>query len=506
MNQQETGSPGVERTILVGMITSTKFLQAIEPIYNQKFFQTEISRQIAEWCWRYYSEYKKAPGRYIQDIYRIEEENLEESEAELISILLSSISDEPNEINVDYLVGQTVEYFESLNMNALSAKILSLTTIGRIEEAKAALKDYQPVELSAPAGVNPYTDLKTIKDAFTHHNEPLFIFPGAFGRMINSQLTRDAFIGIMGPEKRGKTWWLMEFAFRACKARRNVAFFQLGDLSLRQQLIRFHIRLANRSNKEKYCGRIYKPIVDCKLNQNDTCKKKQRGNTIGIDWKLLEKNKNMDEFFEEFEEHEICTYCRDKPWFKGAVWYKRQYIKSPLTWREGFRLGKKFDRSMAGSHLRLSCHYVDSLSVSGVESILNQWEDMDGFVPDVIVIDYADILAHEKGKELRHQQAYDWKRLRALSLERNCLVITATQTSAHSYNEEKVRIEHYSESKDKYAHVTAIIGLSQIAEEKRKGIMRIGPVLPFREDDNDIEQEVTVLQCLKIGRPFLGSY
>jgi hypothetical protein len=50
-----------------------------------------------------------------------------------------------------------------------------------------------------------------------------------------------------------------------------------------------------------------------------------------------------------------------------------------------------------------------------------------------------------------------------------------------------------------------MLGLNQTFEEKKRGIMRISQMIA-REEDFDILKEITVLQCLKIGRPYLTSY
>ena len=61
------------------------------------------------------------------------------------------------------------------------------------------------------------------------------------------------------------------------------------------------------------------------------------------------------------------------------------------------------------------------------------WEKQDGFVPDLIVVDYADLIVPESRGEFRHQQNEIWKGLRRLSQEKGePLVITASQSDAKS--------------------------------------------------------------------------
>ena len=66
---------------------------------------------------------------------------------------------------------------------------------------------------------------------------------------------------------------------------------------------------------------------------------------------------------------------------------------------------------------------------------------------------------------------------------------------------------YFKKDKRKYAHVTACYGLNQDPKdrEKRLGIMRINEIV-IREGDFSNAHEVTILQNLKRGRPFLSSF
>ena len=155
---------------------------------------------------------------------------------------------------------------------------------------------------------------------------------------------------------------------------------------------------------------------------------------------------------------------------------------------------------------KLSTHPNSTLNINKIRSILDKWEEREGFVPDVILIDYADILAPERNNiEFRHQQNESWKAMRALSQERHACVLTVTQAAATSYGKANLDLSDFSEDKRKYAHVTGMFVLNQTPEEKRSGIIRFGALM-VREDAFDINHNVHVLQCLQIGRPYISSY
>ena len=66
-----------------------------------------------------------------------------------------------------------------------------------------------------------------------------------------------------------------------------------------------------------------------------------------------------------------------------------------------------------------------------------------------------------------------WKNLRALSQSRNCLVLTATQADAKSYEKNVLTMSNYSEDKRKFAHVTAMYGLNQDKHGREKKTLQM---------------------------------
>jgi hypothetical protein len=138
---------------------------------------------------------------------------------------------------------------------------------------------------------------------------------------------------------------------------------------------------------------------------------------------------------------------------------------------------------------------------------LDDWERSDGFVPDVILIDYVDIMAAESKTEFRHQENEKWLRLRGLSTSRHALVVTATQADAKSYTSDTLSIANFSEDKRKFAHVTAMYGLNQDrhGREKELGIMRLNQLV-VRESEFSVNNQVRILQNLRRGQACLSSF
>ncbi len=118
---------------------------------------------------------------------------------------------------------------------------------------------------------------------------------------------------------------------------------------------------------------------------------------------------------------------------------------------------------------KLITYPAGTLTVTEIRQVLDIWERQDGFVPDVIIIDYADLMSSDDAKvsEFRHRQDYIWKSLRGLSQERHVLVVTATQADSESYEFiknlsdcSKIATALYNEGHDKLAEVFDNLGLA----------------------------------------------
>ena len=511
----------IERQIVIGCIVSTEFLQQVRPIWETKLLKAVSAQRLSTWAIEYFDEYNKAPLRDIETIYyeKLREGYIEKDLAEDLEEMIADLSDEYEEsFNLQYILDKTSGYFKERHLELHQQQIKDLMDAGDITEATTLASQYTGLtfEISNDLDLSGPNVLLKVENAFTELSHPLIKYPGALGEFWNHQMVPGGFIGLMAREKLGKTFWLLDMAIRAVRQGTTVAFFQAGDMTENQQLKRISSYLTKKPVLEKYCGEVYLPVVDCVRNQLDECEKQERECDFGVfmneklDEKTLRKKTNMERLKEAYEDEPDYRPCRNCEEFKrkalGAPWIQKIQVKSPVRVAEAKRKVNEFFVEKR-RRLRLSTHANGTLSVEGIIGVLDRWWREDGFIADVILVDYADLLITNKVREFRHQQNQIWRDLRGLSQERNALVIAPTQSDAKSYEQDTLNLSNFSEDKRKYAHCTAMYGLNQDphGREKRIGLMRVNELV-IREGDFDSSQTVTVLQRLNLGRPFLGSY
>jgi hypothetical protein len=164
---------------------------------------------------------------------------------------------------------------------------------------------------------------------------------------------------------------------------------------------------------------------------------------------------------------------------------------------------KSLKRMFRGGSFKVFAEPAYSLTVESLETKLDDLVH-DGFMPDVIIIDYADIMMpSDRGAELRNQLDGIWKRLRAMAQKRKAVVFTASQTNRGAING-PVEADSISEDIRKLAHVTSMVAISKTKYCKEHSIA-IYSQIAIREGEAEVRR-VVATQCLSLGRPVLDSH
>jgi hypothetical protein len=455
-----------ERLILTGVITSRPVLAAVSAVWDGKLFSARWSNIIAGWCVAHYRKLRKPPGRDVQSLFdRWADSNQADADTVgLVSAFLADLSRgfaaRKKEIDPDYVIDLAKEYFDRTRLATLKEEINGLIGTGEVAEAKRRVSAFRPVELGTGALTNPLTDLAAVDEALREKTEkPLIEFPeGALRTFFGGSMEREGFITIQAPEKRGKTTVLLDLAWRAMEQGRRVALFQLGDLSRNQFLRRFYARA---------CGR---PV----------------GATPP-------------------DKHVLVPTYLGPPTATGGlpdVRHDQMRWDKPLT-RERVEKKLKGLRKRYGKEpFKLSVHPARTLTVAGATEILDRWE-REGWRPDVVVFDYAELFAAADGRaDTRDQTNATWLGMASLRLQKKCLVITATQTNAASYETEIITMGNFSEDKRKHSHVTGAFALNQTDEEKQLGLYRFN-WLVGRDWDYSTTKCVYAAGCAATQNPMM---
>lgn len=119
-----------------------------------------------------------------------------------------------------------------------------------------------------------------------------------------------------------------------------------------------------------------------------------------------------------------------------------------------------------------------------------------GFYPDLIIVDYADIMKPERRLgEMRHEQAGIYEDLRTMAGEYHVAVWTGSQAKASSLEKDTLEINDFAEAFEKSAVMDGGIGFCQTIDERIAGECRLAIVGLRGADDG------RVIRC-RIRRDF----
>jgi len=456
----------IERQIITAMVVSDRVLARIASRWKKDgLFASKWCNLVGTWCVKYHTKFGKAPRKSIVGIFEAWADKRDDPDTvKMVEKFLGSISDEyaslRKGINADFTIDIAGNLFNEVALKKLTKQIEGDLAKGELIKAKERVSLFSGVSVGTSSGTT-LADEAMVEDVLDNKTEMLFRYPGAMGRFLGDTFARDTFVSFMGPEKVGKTWWLLDASWRAIMNKVRVAFFEVGDLSQRQIMRRFYTRAAKRPLKKP---RQFRPVlVPTKLEL------------------LAEGQYDVG--------HEVMK------------------ITSDMSPKEVIRRNQRvIEKTGDVNILRVSTHPNDSISAEGIHSILKEWSSRDGQPPGLVVIDYADIIAPPPGFQGESRDAINktWKHLRRVSQEDHCCVLTATQAKATAYAKEQLDMSDFSEDKRKFAHVTAMLGLNVSVKDKPFGVTRLN-FLVLREDEFVSTKEVYAAGCLGIGNPCMFS-
>lgn len=463
-------------------------------------------RLIADWCIEYFLRFSEAPLIQLQDIFLQKKDNggIEDEQIKQIEIFLSDLSEEYEDgdnFNVDYYLDQAERYFDLRSVENFDKELRLCLAGGRIEDAHSIIAKYKRPTRVITEAVDVIRDRQLIRDSFGPESkrDQLIKFPGDLGYMMD-WFGRDQFGLVVGSTGKGKSWWLMYIGLVALLSGFNVLFVSL-EMSRKQLNRRIHSYLSGRPVKEKYSGMNYIPIFDCVKNQIGECKERTRLRLVDA------RGKELPSFDQAPEGYKACQRCKgNHEDFEFSTWY-RPVERLILTEEDVERKSIVLDRSRLR---RRSFRVIDppplSMKASELITFIDNLEFYQNWTPDVVITDYIDKFAPEdKRMDYRHRIYETTLQHKKLSSEKKILVFSGSQSNTSRDEDKDVPSGGVSEDIRKKFEVDVGFSLNQTQDEKRMGIMRVG-LMKQRDDAFDTISKCIVLQNLKLGRVYMGSY
>ncbi len=399
-------------------------------------------RLIASRIYEYVDRYKKAPKDHIADLMADKIDNKKNPrEAGLYEDILLGIRDQHEGINTAYVMSQLELFVKRQSMRAISidlVKALQKDTDESLEEAEKLLALSRKQTASV---FDPGLRLGDEKRVLDFLDQQTNCFPTGIPEFDKRGFgpTRKELWLYIAAAKRGKTWMLIQLAKMAMVHRLKVCHITLEMSEDRSAQRYLQALFAMSKRKEKF--QVTKFTRD----------------SIGM--------------LEGFEDDEV----------------------SPKLTMDDPNIAKKLKAKIKKFGPRLLDNVIikqfptGHLTVRQLEAYLDGLESNERFVPDLLIVDYPDLMKIDKDN-MRLSLDEIYKELRGLGIVRNMAVAVVSQSHRAAAKAKHVDSGNVAEAYSKIAHADCIITYNQTDAEHKMGLARL-----FVSGGRNDEDKITLI-------------
>jgi len=434
----------LEEAVLCLLCFNHEHAPALALRLTPQVFTSRTHQTIAVAALDYIQRYHQPPGGQLE--YLLEAQFRRGEEGKLLAKTYDMMKQQVESIQPAFVLDQLDRFLASQRMTVNLERALESLMRGDLDEARTFVNQSQTIISPASKGIwlkDPKQSL-----AFMDQEDDDFFSTGieVLDRA-GVTPTRKTLSFMMASTGKGKSWWLVD----------------VGKRGIQHHWKTLHVTLEN--SEEMTSRRYIQSIFS--LTKKDTKEIK-----VPI-----------------FNSSEGSTSIDFHTILRGSVLSKRREIEARLKRMHSFPplLIKEFATAQ--------------LSVETLDVYLDSLAREYGFIPDLIILDYADLMKIDSN-QLRVDTGRLYRELRGLSVSRNAALVTATQGNRESDTAKTVDRRNVAEDWSKIGTADNVYTYSQTAEELKLGLARILVAKSRNERDRWM---ALISQAYEIGQFCLDS-
>lgn len=411
-----------EDNVLTALVYGPRASSEIATRVTPNLFSTRGYRQIAEKAIEYTQKYHKPGGVHIQD--ELEEKMRGSSpEAAFLKETFGSMARLKDEMNEDYILDQLAAFIQRRKVMTGLEKAASAANTGEIDKAREIIHEaFKDDEFSH--GIRLYDTEEALR--FLNRKEEEDFFSSGVDELDKRGVRphRKTMFLILAPSNRGKSWGLVEIG------KQNAYIYN-------KSVLHITLEMSEDDVAQRYIQSMF-------------------AMTRGSEEKSVRTS-----FFERDEFGRFVGFEYGTPRVpEGVSRDMRKQIEARLNSFKAYKpiIIKEFPMS--------------SLTIPQLESYMDSLEHQHKFIPDLLIIDYADIMEVDHDS-LRTETGRVFKQLRGVASRRNLALATATQGNRKSSTALTVREDMISEDWSKVGTTDFMVTYSQTASEEKRGLARL---------------------------------
>jgi replicative DNA helicase len=443
-------SGSLQENLLTLLIFDEKTAPIIANTVEVGLFESDFFKEIARVAIDFYRQFKQPAKEHIADLLESKLNDTKNSKtAELYKRLITNLYQSRDTVNSTYVISQLTNFTRRQRLKAAIIEAASLIKEDKIDEAEnsvnKALKN--KIEVFDP-GIKFTDSAKSLQFFHIEQNA----FPTGVPHLDKEFIgpaPGELFI-ILAPPNRGKTQFLVQIGKVCALNRKKVLHvsLEMSEVLMAQRYVQAFFSLSKRKAEI-----------------------------------------NVSRFIHD----ELGRLSR----------FQMEELKRPTL--DDFKLEKalaeKIRRFQYRIHLLMKRFPTGSLGIDGLEVYLDSLERLENFVPDIVLLDYADLMKLDY-RNLRTSTGEIYKELRRIAVERNLAMVTASQSNRLGEDARVLTLKHLAEDYSKAATADNIIAYSQTSAELVLGLARLFVAKARNEEKN---QTVLISQAYRIGQFCMDS-
>lgn len=448
--KEERLSGALQENILTLLTFNDDACKLIRASVSPALFESAVFRDVAGHAIDFIDQFGEAIKDHLPDSLEHILKGDDTRKATSYKRLLENLYDAKDTVNADYVVSQLHKFVRQQNLKASVVAAVEALEDGRIDDAEVALQKGLTDQVSVFEMGTMLTDTTKSLAFLDQEEAPLLTGIEELDRRGIGLRKREQHV-LMAPAGMGKTWGMVH----------------MGKWALLQRQSVLHVTLE-----------MSEPLMAQRYLQSFFAISK-RESRIRLPTMRKDRDGGMEEVF--YEEIERASLGDPDIRAKLASRIKRDFRRRPPLVIKQFPTG--------------------TLTVKMLEAYLDGLERYHKFVPDVVIIDYPDLMKQDSS-DLRISVGNTNKELRGLAVARNHSQLIASQSNREGARARMVDATHAAEDYSKIATADVVYTYSQTQMEKKLGLGRLFAAKVRNEEGGFV---VLLTQAYGIGQFALDS-
>jgi len=427
MKEQEL-SAHIQDSIAFLCITSADFLKIARNYVRPEILSTDAVYWAVKSCYKYYDLTKEAPGDHICDAIKDEIKGVSDAKKELVNHFIDRVS-RMAAPNMKYVVTKLNEFVKSREFELAAVEFVKLVDKGNLEKAQDLMFNTLKAGIHSEEAGLDYCN----SEPHPPVEEDVLVTMGLKHFDCLRTFHRKELVCFMGGYKGKKTWCLVHLGVQGLLRGLNVLHVS-HEVSLEEV-------------EERY-------------------------------------DRNIGSFGSKWHEHKPIdfTYIDQESGRLQIKSLKRPCITNMKARRKIRKTIKRF-----GGRLIIRKFPMGSCSNKKLERYMDYLETYEGFVPDILINDYPDIMAPDDASQAtRDNLNASYITHKRWADERNMLVAVVSQATRAAIRSKRLTMKDFAEDIRKLGNVDSVIGLCQTDAQAlsnlstlyvvaaRRGLMDVG--------------------------------